>query len=101
MKSLHGVTFFSQKFEPHIKAYKSISLDRIFVLLSRIPRFKVLGIRNLQYQIRICKKSHNTVNCQKSQLHFLCGSNFYETDVNHFKDLKSCTLCYVIQQLGV
>ena len=51
----------SLKFEPHIKAYLSISLDRIIVLAPSIPRFKGLGIRNLQYQIIICQKSHNTV----------------------------------------
>ena len=47
--------------KPHIKAYLLISLDRIIVLAPIIPRFKGLGMRNLQYWIRICQKSHNTV----------------------------------------
>ena len=33
-------------------------------------------MRNLQYQIRICQKSSH-----KLQLHFMCVSNFYKTDV--------------------
>ena len=51
-----------------MKAYLSISLDRIIVLAPSIPHFTGLGIRNLQYQIRITN--------------FMCGSNFYETDVS-------------------
>ena len=50
----------------------------LIVLAHSIPRFKVLGLRNLQYEIRICQKSHNTVT--NSQLNFMCGYNFYETD---------------------
>ena len=41
--------------------HKSISLDRIIVLAPSIPHFKGLGMRNLHYEIRISKKSHNTV----------------------------------------
>jgi hypothetical protein len=48
------LTSVSQKFEPHTKAYLFTSLDRIIVLAPSIPRF-------MQYQIRICQKSHNTV----------------------------------------
>ena len=32
-----------------------------FIRFGTIPRFKCLGMRNLQYWIRICQKSHNTV----------------------------------------
>ena len=48
-------------FEPHIKTYLSISLDMIIVLAPNLPCFKGLGMRNLQYWIRICQKSHNKV----------------------------------------
>ena len=44
-----NVTSVSLKFEPHIKAYLSISLDRIVVLAPSIPHLKGLGMRNLQY----------------------------------------------------
>ena len=54
------ITSVSLKFEPHIKAYLSISLDRI-ALAPSIPGLKGLGMRNLQYWVRICQKSHNTV----------------------------------------
>ena len=39
----------------------SISLDRIIVLAPSIAPFKGLGMRNLQYWIRICQKTHYTV----------------------------------------
>ena len=42
-------------------------------------------MRNLEYWIRICQKSHNMYS-HKSQLHFMCGSNLYETDVKIRKD---------------
>ena len=58
--------------------YQYISLDRIIALAPGIPCFKGLDMRNLQYWIRICQKSHYTVT---NQLHFICGLNFYETDV--------------------
>ena len=38
-----------------------ISPDKIIVPAPSIPHFKGLGIRNLQYESRICQKSHNTV----------------------------------------
>ena len=38
-----------------------IRLRRIIVLAPRIPRFKGLGMRNLQYWVRTFHKSHNTV----------------------------------------
>ena len=39
-----------------------ISLGRIIVLATTtIPHFKGLGMRNLQYEIRICQKIHNKV----------------------------------------
>ena len=38
-----------------------ISSDKIIVPAPSIPHFKGLGMRNLQYEIRICQKSHNTV----------------------------------------
>ena len=63
------ITSDSYKFEPHIKAYLSISLDRMIVLTPSIPRFKCLGMSNLQYWIRICQKSHCTVT---NHNHILC-----------------------------
>ena len=44
---INHVMSVSLKFEPHIKAYLSISLDIITVLAPSIPRFKGLGMRNL------------------------------------------------------
>ena len=44
-----------------MKAYLSISLDRIIVLAPSIPHITGLGMRNLQYQIRIYQESHITV----------------------------------------
>ena len=41
-----------------MKAYLSISLEKIIVLAPSIPHFKGLGMRNLQYEIRICPKTH-------------------------------------------
>ena len=38
-----------------------MSLYKIIVLAPSIPHFKGLGMRNLQSEIRICQKSHNTV----------------------------------------
>ena len=55
------ITSVSLKFEPHIKAYLSISLDSSIVLAPSKPHFKGFSMRNLQYEIRICQKSHNTV----------------------------------------
>ena len=36
-----------------------VSLDRIIVWAPSIPHFKDLGMRNLQYEMRICQKSHD------------------------------------------
>ena len=36
-------------------------LDNIIVWTPKILHFKVLGMRNLQYEMRICQKSHNKV----------------------------------------
>ena len=36
-------------------------VDRILALATDLPHFKGFGMRNLQYEIRICQKSHNTV----------------------------------------
>ena len=58
-KTEFEITSDSKKFEPDIKAYLAISLDRIIVLAPSIPHFK--GLSNLQYWIRICQKNHNTV----------------------------------------
>ena len=55
-----------------------ISLDRIPVPGPSIPHFKGFGIGNLQYEIRICQKSHNTV---AITVYVKTGSNFNETDV--------------------
>ena len=44
--------------------------------------FKGLGMRNLQYEMRICQKS------QQSQRQFMYGSNFYDSDVSGI-DTKS------------
>ena len=63
------ITSDSKKFEPHIKAYLSISLNRIIVLAPSIPHFKGIGMRNLQYLIGICQKSHNTVT---NHIYILC-----------------------------
>ena len=38
-----------------------ITLDRIIILTPSIHHFKGLGMRNLQYEIRICQKIHNKV----------------------------------------
>ena len=42
--------------------------------------FKGLGMGNLQYEMRICQKSHNKV--RKT---FKYGSNFYESDVKYIR----------------
>ena len=36
-------------------------MDNIIVLAPSIRHFKGLGMRNLQYEMRICQKSHNKV----------------------------------------
>ena len=41
-----------------------------------IPHFKGLDMRNLQYEIRICQKSHNS-----HRDSFESTTIFYETDV--------------------
>ena len=41
-----------------------IFLDKIIARAPAILHFKGLGVRNLQYWIRICQKSHNTVTNQ-------------------------------------
>ena len=38
-----------------------LKVDRILVPAPSIPHFKGFGNRNLQYEIRICQKSQNTV----------------------------------------
>ena len=45
----------------YFPAFLSIPLDRIIVDAPSIPHFKDLDMTNLQYEIRICKKSHNEV----------------------------------------
>ena len=48
-KTEFEITSDSKKFEPDIKAYLAISLDRIIVLAPSIPHFKGFGLQNLQY----------------------------------------------------
>ena len=76
-------------------------MDRNIVLAPIIPRFKGLGMKNLQYLFRIYQKKSYTVtnhNCI-----FMCGSIFYEADVisksiNHFAQLSY--IC-VTNQIGL
>ena len=63
-----------------------IFLDDTIVWAPSILHFKGLGMRNLQYEMRICKKSHNKVT--KSFFYFMYGSNFYESDVIRFLCVK-------------
>ena len=49
----------------------------LFGHLNSILHFKVLGIRNLQCEMRICQKKVMI----KSVSQFMHGSNFYESDV--------------------
>ena len=49
---------FMKKYLPSLS---QISLKIIIVQAPTIPHFKGLGMRNLQYEIRICQKSHNKV----------------------------------------
>ena len=66
---------FMKKYLPSLS---KISLKIIIVQAPTIPHFKGLGMRNLQYEIRICQKSHNKVT--KSLLMY--GSIFYDSDVS-------------------
>ena len=50
-------------------------MDWNIVLAPSIPHFKDLGIGNLQYELKICQ-----IAIIKSQLQFVCISNFYEYD---------------------
>ena len=61
VKKIVKLTSVSLKFEPHIKEYLTISLGRSIVQAPCIPQFEGLGIRTLQYLVRICHKSHKTV----------------------------------------
>ena len=45
----------------YFPALSQISLKRIVVQAPTIPHFKGLGMRNLQYEIRICQKQHTKV----------------------------------------
>ena len=56
-------------------------LDIIIIWAPGILHFKGLGMRNLQYEMRICQKSRNKV----TKTEFMCGSNFYESDFNLIK----------------
>ena len=66
-----------------------ISPDEIFVPAPSIPHFKGLGIRNLQYESRICQKSHNTVTITG-------GSNFYESDFTYCKKVVEYQKVFLI-----
>ena len=46
-----------------------------------MPHFKGLGMRNLQQEIRICQKSHDTLTITVYLHIVLFGSIFNETDV--------------------
>ena len=52
-----------------------IPFDQIIVQAPSIPHFKGLGMRNLEYEIRICKKL-----ILKSQCQCQCCPSFFETD---------------------
>ena len=56
-----------------------IFLDNIIVWAPSILYFKGLGIRNLQYEMRICQINHNKV------IKTAYGSNFYESDITDFE----------------
>ena len=69
------ITSVSLKFELHIKAnYLNISLDKISVLAPIYLVHEKFAILNHN----LPKKSWQR---HKAQLHFICGSIFYETDV--------------------
>jgi hypothetical protein len=55
-------------------------LDRIIVLAPSIPHFKGLGMRNLQHEIRICQKSHNTAT---NQNYILCAVLIFMNQTLH------------------
>ena len=56
---------FMKKYFP---ALSQISLKIIVVQAPTIPHFKGLGMRNLQYEIRICQKQHTKVAMTMSML---------------------------------
>ena len=62
----------------------------------RIPNFKCRCMRNLQYEKRICPKSHNKVKC-------MYGSNFYASDITNQKKpgAVSCPLADLAFRLPV
>ena len=55
-----------------------IFFDNIIVWATSILHFKGLGMRNLQYEMRICQKKV-VINSQRQ---FMYGSNFYGSDVS-------------------
>ena len=70
--AFHGFTSFANfvNFQKSMKSYFPaflwISLDRIIVQASNTPHFKGFDMRNLQYDIRICQKTHHKVTISMS-----------------------------------
>ena len=54
--------------KPYFPAFLWIFLDRIIVQAPSICHFKGLGMRNLEYEIRICQKTHARVTIPVSML---------------------------------
>jgi hypothetical protein len=54
--------------------------NSIIVWAPRIPHFKGLGMRNLQYEVRICQKSHDKVTKTVFVDQTLFGKNQFEAD---------------------
>ena len=52
----------------YFPAFLWYALGKIILLATTIPHFKGLGMRNLQYEIRICQKQHTKVAMSMSML---------------------------------
>ena len=74
----------------YLPAFLWISWDIIMIQAPSIPHFKDFGMRNLQYEMRICQKIHNKVTMQCEVF-----ANF----VNFLKSMKSYLLAFLWKSL--
>ena len=63
----------------------TISFDQIIAQAPGLPHFKGLGMRNLEYEIRICQKIHTKVTITMSMLSsFFFNQTLYEKNLPWF-----------------
>ena len=77
----------SLKLEPQIQHFNVCNVFIVWATI--IPHFKGLGMKNLQYEIKICQKNYNKVTMT---VYTLCVVRILMKQTLHTKLIKACSI---------